>query len=283
MKAFFCAIQRHGLVCALALITMMFVTSCGSDISFVGEQPVGKTSAQTQSDLAKDTTPVVTTTDPITVEVPPIEEPVDETTPPAILVTNVVFPVPAPSPAAVPTPVVIQTTTPSADCTTPVTTVVTLMSSTFTNNARNQYIQYKLSQTDCHGLGVPINVSEIQFDVHAHVVTGRTSIPFSAYLVTAPDQPLTSGSLDVVSGMDMFGNIDSNYFYYSTSNQITIPASTYEIYLSLDYSCTIMHPSGSSGRPPATETINSYLAFGGATPVTQPLLVSNSQLRGACR
>ena len=281
MKSVLSAIQRHGLVCASPILTAVLVVSCGSQITFSSAQPAPKATQQANVTVKKTAVTTAATSE----EVPTVDLP--EMPPIDPVVDPVAIPTPAPSIAVVPTPVptltiasASPTPTPSA-C--PNTTVVTLMSSTFTNNALNQYVQYKLSQTDCRGASIPINVSEIRFDVQAHVVTGRTDIPFSAYLVTDPSHALASGTLQAVTGRDMFGTVNPSYWYYSTSNQISIPASTYEIYLSLDYSCSVIHPNGASGRPPATETINSYLAFGDASPVTQALRVSNSQLNGACR
>lgn len=199
--------------------------------------------------------------------------------------TSTASPTATPSSSATPTPTATPTpsATPDPACTTPAQTVVTRMSNTFKNNALNQYIQYKLSQTDCHGTPMPINMNEIRFDVNAHVATGKASIPFAAYLVTDPSSPLASGSLQTVTGKDMFGTVSAARWYYSTTNQVTIPASTYEIYFSLDYSCAVIHTMGSSAPYPATETIDSYIAFGTATPQTQALQVSNSQLSGSCR
>ncbi len=282
MKSVLSAIQRHGVVCVSPILTAILVVSCGSQITFSSAQPAPKATPQANVTVKK--TAVTTTSEegptPEILPIDPVVNPIGIPTPAPIAVV----PTPAPTIAVVPTPVPTVTIasaspTPSA-C--PNTTVVTLMSSTFTNNALNQYIQYKLSQTDCHGVSIPINVSEIRFDVQAHVVTGRADIPFSAYLVTDPSHALASGILQAVTGSDMFGTVNPSYWYYSTSNQISIPASTYEIYLSLDYSCSVIHQNGIT-RFPATETINSYLAFGDATPVTQALRVSNSQLSGACR
>lgn len=288
MRSVLSAIQRHGLVCASPILTAILVASCGSQITFSSAQPAPKATPQANVTVKKTavTTAATSSEEDPTPEILPIDPAVDPIAIPTPAPSIAVVPTPAPSIAVVPTPVptvtiasASPTPTPSA-C--PNTTVVTLMSSTFTNNALNQYIQYKLSQTDCRGVSIPINVSEIRFDVQAHVVTGRANIPFSAYLVTDPSHALASGILQAVTGRDMFGTVNSSYWYYSTSNQISIPASTYEIYLSLDYSCSVIHQNGIT-RFPATETINSYLAFGDATPVTQALRVSNSQLSGACR
>ena len=193
--------------------------------------------------------------------------------------TSVPVPVPTPTTTAAPTP----SSTPDPSCTTPPQTVVTRLSNTFTNNALNQYIQYKLSQKDCHNNPIPITVNEVRFDVNAHVVTGKSNIPFAAYLISDPANPLASGALQVVMGKDMFGTVSPTRWYYSTTNQVTIPASTYEIYFALDYSCAVIHTMGSNAPYPATESIDSYLAFGNATPQTQALQVSNSQLSGSCR
>lgn len=257
---------RYSGVIAIAVSANFFVAGCGANATFVNSDPpkkvMTKTTPGNTSSSGADATGTTTTT---TTSVEPV---------PTASVAPVVV-VPKVDIASLPTP------TPDPGC--PSKTVVTLMSSTFKNNALNQYIQYKLSQTDCNGVSMPISVSEIRFDVNARVVTGQANVPFSAYLVSNPTNPLATGSLQTVTGKDMFGSTQPGRWYYSTTNQVSIPASTYEIYFSLDYSCTIMHRMGTSSPYPSVESIDSYLAFGDVTPVTQALQVSNSQLSGACR
>lgn len=298
MKRALCATQRHGHLWAIALLTSLFIASCGSQASFTSEKSgqsasgprTGTTTSGTNSTgsnataISKPTASANASQDSASTD-PVLNTQVIPTFNPLALPTSTptptVVPVPVPTSTATATPT--PSSTPDPTCTTPPQTVVTRLSNTFKNNALNQYIQYRLSQTDCHNNPIPITVNEIRFDVNARVVTGMANIPFAAYLVSNPTNPLASGALQVVTGRDMFGTVSPTRWYYSTTNQVTIPASTYEIYFALDYSCSVIHTMGSSAPYPATESINSYLAFGDATPNTQALQVSNSQLSGACR
>lgn len=304
MKRALCAIQRHSNPWVTTVLTGLLIASCGSQATFTGEKSGNSASAHKpgttsgKNNTGSNATAVSKPTETTSPVASPSSDPViTPTTIPTIAPFAIptamptVSPTATPTPTSVPVPVPTSTATPAPTpsstpdptCTTPPQTVVTRLSNTFTNNALNQYIQYKLSQTDCHNTPIPITVNEIRFDVNAHVATGKATIPFAAYLVTDPSNPLASGALQVVTGRDMFGTVSPSRWYYSTTNQVTIPASTYEIYFALDYSCVVIHTMGSSAPYPLTESIDSYLAFGNATPRTQALQVSNSQLSGACR
>lgn len=173
--------------------------------------------------------------------------------------------------------------TPTPGCTTAGTTVVKLLTASVTNKAANQIIKYQLSMNDCQGVETPIKATEIKFDVNAVMVVASTSGSPSGtalpYTVQSPEgQTLSSGSLEIVQGEDLFGNASPSYWHYKTNNPINITGGIKQVILSVDISNSENHlPSntGGTGTYPATEVIETFLRFGDAEAVKQPVTFNN--------
>ena len=177
--------------------------------------------------------------------------------------------------AASPTPAKV-----GSGCTTVGSTAAKLLTDSVTNGAPGQIIKYELSMNDCDGVQTPITASEIKFDINAVYVgaaTGSFGPPLPYTIQSVDGSRFSTGNFLVIQGSDLFGNIDATHWYYKTSNPINIPKDVEKVILNVDISNETDHlPNHKPGDPyPPTELISTYLAFGTANPVEQPVTFKN--------
>ena len=165
-------------------------------------------------------------------------------------------------------------------CTTAGTTVVKLQTQSVRNKSPGQIIKYELSMNDCQGVQTPITATSILFDLNAIFTLSAPgaiagSLPYT--VTTMEGAPLGTGSLEVVPGQDLFGVSNPQHWHYRTNNPLNFPPATNRILLNVDISNTENHrPDTPTGGPfPPTELISSFLKFGNANPVEQPVTFQN--------
>ncbi len=177
-----------------------------------------------------------------------------------------------PQPTPVPTP---QPVTP--DCTDHGQTSAQLLSTTIVNGAMNQLLRYKVSIKNCLGQAAPLTATHILFDMDAFVPQPM-QVKNLSYLITAENTNavLGSGVMQAVHGHDLFGVAGLDRFHHRTNNIINLPAGIQTVNFAVDLSGFIHHNFMYANiRAPAIETINTFLRFGNAAPVTQPVQFQN--------
>lgn len=169
---------------------------------------------------------------------------------------------------------------PTSGCNTAGTTAVKLLTDAVVNKAPNQIIKYELSMNDCQGVQTPITASEIKFDLNSYYVgatIGHPGPPLPFTLQGLDGAQLSSGSLNVVLGTDLFGNSSVGHWHYKTNTPINVSNGIKQVVLSVDISNSENHlvANPAAGSLPPTEVISTFLSFGNAKPVEQPVTFKN--------
>ncbi len=145
-------------------------------------------------------------------------------------------------------------------CTEAGVTQAKILTSSVKNGQSNNYIDYEIAHSDCEGFALVLDKGSILFDVNAYV-TQALSLDYSI-----DDGTNTySGTMAPVKGKDMFGNVSSNYFYFSTQN-VNFSSNTKKLKLRIFLKGQIFSKN-SDGAAASEEKIETYLAFGTAAPV----------------
>lgn len=174
-------------------------------------------------------------------------------------------------------PAVVATPAPTPEpCNDTGTTVAKLLTNSISNNAANQVIRYELSISDCVGGTKTIQANVVMFDTDSMVALA--SVRDIPYTVESQNHvQIASGMLLRVDGSDLFGKTGSNYYYNRTSENLPIPPNSKSIFLNIDFSNTEHNrlENAESATRPAQQSIDTYLKFGDAAPVTQPVTFLN--------
>lgn len=176
-----------------------------------------------------------------------------------------ISPSPSPVPTLAPTPVPCSAGSNK--------TFVQLLTAQIQNGAPNQIIQYQLSVLDCNGNLLPLTADKVLFDLEG-VVDPADERPLDYTITNTAGVIIDQGQLQVVQGSDLFGNQGPHYFYDITDQPINVSAPTTRIIFNVSVS-NIPYHRQSSTRYPKEEIINSYLKFGDAAVVLQPVKFVN--------
>lgn len=144
-------------------------------------------------------------------------------------------------------------------------TKVKLLTLTVANGVPGNEISYEISVVDCNGDSKPVSGKFVLFDIDAEVET----VSANTYLAKVGLQS-TSGTLDPVEGVDLFGKTGPDYFHHKTDKTISLTQTTSAVILTIDLhgeSFMLMN-----GNADGTFLVNTHLKFGDADPVTQPVL-----------
>ena len=149
-------------------------------------------------------------------------------------------------------------------------TQVTLLTNTVQNGVAGNFVEYKMSVTDCDGKQIPFTASAVSFDL-ASYVGAQANL---TYVITdAGDSSHTvRGTLNNLQGNDLFGNSGPNYYHYETDQPVSFAAQANAIIVHIDLMGISMTPYGTS----SPLEMNTYLKFGNAAPVKAPVQLSQA-------
>jgi len=149
-------------------------------------------------------------------------------------------------------------------------TKATLLTSTVQNNTPGNYIEYKLTVTDCMGKQIPFTAATVSFDIGAAIGMQQNL----AYTITDAGNAANTmtGTLINIPGHDLFGNSGSNYYHYQTDKPVAFAAQANAIIVRVKLNGMSMVPYGTN----SAAIMNTYLAFGATAPVTAPVTLTGS-------
>jgi hypothetical protein len=173
-----------------------------------------------------------------------------------------------PASPAIPTPVTAVPDSASSECTAAGTTKAELLTQTVDNGTPGNFVEYKLTVTDCSGKQIPFNAGTVSFDLGSYV-GAQSSLNY--VISDASDQSHSiSGIFNNLQGHDLFGNAGPNYYHYETDKPVNFAAAANAIIVHVDLAGMSMTPYGSNDPL----TMNTYLAFGTTAPVKAPVRLS---------
>ena len=149
-------------------------------------------------------------------------------------------------------------------------TQVTLLTNTVQNGVAGNFVEYKMTVTDCDGKQIPFTASAVSFDLASYVGTQANL----TYVITDAGDSSHSvrGTLNNLQGNDLFGNSGPNYYHYETDQPVSFAAQANAIIVHIDLMGMSMAPYGTS----SPLEMNTYLKFGNAAPVKAPVQLSHA-------
>lgn len=153
-----------------------------------------------------------------------------------------------------------RTAAEQAECDAKAETIAELITPEVKNGEPDNYIEYKISVTNCDGEKIKLQAKHILFDVEAvsDEATSDEGLPFVA---TVGDTE-TSGVLEKVRGSDLFGNKGDKYFHNSTDKTLRLPDGTTELSFVIKLGGASHKPLEGEGT--ADNLLGTFLAFGDA-------------------
>ena len=147
-------------------------------------------------------------------------------------------------------------------------TQATLLTSAVQNNTPGNFIDYKLTVTDCTGKQIPFTAATVSFDIGAAIGVEQNL----TYTITDAGNAANtmSGTLIDIRGHDLFGNSGSNYYHYETDKAVAFAAQANGIIVRIMLNGMSMVPYGTN----SATIMNTYLAFGATAPVTAPVTLT---------
>jgi len=163
-----------------------------------------------------------------------------------------------------------------SDCTADGITHAKLLTTSIRNNSTD-YIEYEIFVTDCEGKIKNVQADTILFDVNASSPPDANA-PVLFEVLTNAKSPVTSGVMQTIVGSDLFGVTKPTYRHYKTDQivEFSVPSSSFIF--------RVRPPNGrllanqnmlNPAMRDADQSIETFLRFGNASPVTAVVLFTN--------
>ncbi|MGE0173162.1 MAG: hypothetical protein AB7T49_10265 [Oligoflexales bacterium] len=153
-------------------------------------------------------------------------------------------------------------------------TVAKLLTDYIKNDEPNQFVTYEISLTNCDGSPRTLTDESIYYDVNAFIREFGRDVRYRI-LDPSNNNELLEGILVHETGKDLFGNTGDNRGYWRTE-KVTLNGVTEKLHLVINMSNLTLKPSSDSASGSTTSDayiIDSFLRFGEASPVKEPLKV----------
>ncbi|MGE0173224.1 MAG: hypothetical protein AB7T49_10575 [Oligoflexales bacterium] len=153
---------------------------------------------------------------------------------------------------------------------------VTLLTKNVKVGAGPQTIRYEVALEDCAGKAWPIE-GEILFDLDAWYSGGTDLVLTYVIKDSVSSSQIASGSLEHVSGKDMFGKVGEGRGHNRTAG-IKTTANSPKAIFEVNIGDWVLIPTSSdpSTPPGPSYTVNSFLKLGQAQAITEPIAVENA-------
>lgn len=239
---------------AKIMIFVSFITACGQNTEFYAKRETPQTGGVTTS--PQPPTKNITVKAPIT----PVSTPQISPAPP-INLNPVATPIPAPAPSMPPLP---------PPCTDLPQTTAALKTSVVSQGNAARFIDYDISIVDCNGLPVAFNADLLLFDYDGRHLEFGANTGIMKFKITNPvDSQTIVGTMNKVTGSDLFNRIGSQWEHYATDKIIAFTNPTQVFHLQMDFSSVwISAPINSSSyTSEGYMLISTFLKFGNTQPV----------------
>ena len=114
---------------------------------------------------------------------------------------------------------------------------VDLLTETVKRDSEDATIAYRLSLQNCEGESLAITDATIKFDINGKYEVLK---PLDYRVISTDDNLIEKGTLEVVTGEDLFGNIGTGYGYYKTE-ALSLESAQNTLILEIDYSYQSHH------------------------------------------
>lgn len=147
-------------------------------------------------------------------------------------------------------------------------TKVKLLTQSVRMNAQNQWLEYEVSLIDCWGNPKPIPEAPLLFDIDA-VSVRRISHGLNFTLNNSSGESTTQGTLDFITGVDLFGQQGPHFFHWSLAT-LNVKNDSMKITLRVDVSNLQWRSyEGRNERINGGYEFSTFLRLGDASPVEQ--------------